>query len=89
MPRSKDDIREEIAQEEARLEELERARKGAEHRIAELRQQLRTASVSEDLPLSHQRETPQTSAQKIELFRSLFRGRTDVFPTRFVSRKTG
>ena len=28
-------------------------------------------------------------AAKIELFRSLFRGRTDVYPRRFVSRKTG
>lgn len=29
------------------------------------------------------------SADKIELFRSLFRGRTDVYPQRFESRKTG
>lgn len=29
------------------------------------------------------------SAEKIALFRSLFRGRTDVYPRRFVSRKTG
>src|SRR5437870_6483850 len=28
-------------------------------------------------------------AAKIELFRTLFRGRTDVYPRRFVSRKTG
>ncbi len=28
-------------------------------------------------------------AAKIELFRSLFRGRTDVYPWRFESRKTG
>src|SRR6266699_1331422 len=28
-------------------------------------------------------------AAKIELFRSLFRGRADVYPRRFVSRKTG
>ncbi len=31
---------------------------------------------------------PQTPAEKVSLFRSLFRGRTDVFPVRFVSRKT-
>ena len=30
-----------------------------------------------------------TPAAKIELFRSLFRGRTDVYPRRFESRKTG
>jgi hypothetical protein len=28
-------------------------------------------------------------AEKIALFRSLFRGRTDVYPARFESRKTG
>jgi superfamily II DNA or RNA helicase len=32
---------------------------------------------------------PHTPADKVKLFRSLFRGRTDVFPVRFVSRKTG
>jgi superfamily II DNA or RNA helicase len=30
-----------------------------------------------------------SSAAKIELFRSLFRGRSDVYPRRFLSRKTG
>src|SRR5262249_8121254 len=30
-----------------------------------------------------------TAEQKIALFRSLFRGREDVYPRRFVSRKTG
>jgi hypothetical protein len=30
-----------------------------------------------------------TPADKVKLFRSLFRGRTDVFPIRFVSKKTG
>jgi len=32
---------------------------------------------------------PSTSADKLSLFRSLFRGRDDVFPTRFVSKRTG
>ena len=31
---------------------------------------------------------PRTPAEKVGLFRSLFRGRPDVFPTRFVSKKT-
>ena len=30
-----------------------------------------------------------SSDEKIALFRSLFRGRTDVYPRRFESRKTG
>ena len=32
---------------------------------------------------------PATPAEKVNLFRSLFRGREDVFPIRFVSKKTG
>jgi hypothetical protein len=33
--------------------------------------------------------TPVTPGQKVALFRQLFNGRQDVFPTRFVSKKTG
>jgi hypothetical protein len=32
--------------------------------------------------------TPMTAADKVRLFRSLFRGRPDVYPTRFRSKKT-
>jgi len=32
---------------------------------------------------------PRTPADKVTLFRQLFRGRPDVYPTRFVSKKTG
>ena len=32
---------------------------------------------------------PNTAVEKVQLFRSLFRGREEVFPTRFVSKKTG
>lgn len=32
---------------------------------------------------------PGTPAEKVRLFQALFRGREDVFPTRFVSRRTG
>jgi len=31
---------------------------------------------------------PQTPAEKVRLFRQLFHGRVDVYPTRFVSKKT-
>lgn len=39
-----------------------------------------------ELPLAHHRSSP---ASKISLFRSLFRGREDVYARRFESRKTG
>ena len=41
------------------------------------------------LPLAIDAPVPRTPAEKVKLFRSLFRGREDVFPTRFVSKKTG
>jgi hypothetical protein len=94
MPRSKDEIRREMAREEARLAELERCCAEAERRIAMLKEDLRAAGSRQGrLPhgLSNPQKTPtpRTSAEKIHLFQSLFRGRPDVFPTRFVSRKTG
>src|SRR5438128_1751872 len=42
-----------------------------------------------DLPLPVAAPVPRTSAEKVKLFRSLFRGREDIFPTRFESKKTG
>jgi len=32
---------------------------------------------------------PRSAAEKVQLFRQLFRGRDDIYPTRFVSKKTG
>ncbi len=92
MPPTKDDIRREIVREEARLAEIERARQEASNRIAALKQDLLAARASGSLPLhgpQESREPPQTPAQKVRLFQSLFRGRPDVFPTRFVSKKSG
>lgn len=40
-------------------------------------------------PLAIEASVPRTSAEKVTLFRSLFRGREDVFATRFVSKNTG
>src|SRR5437867_5720994 len=43
-------------------------------------------SLDQSPPLVHQLSSPD---EKIALFRSLFRGREDVYPRRFESRKTG
>lgn len=40
------------------------------------------------LPLATNHSVPQTAADKVKLFRALFRGRPEVFATRFVSKKT-
>ena len=81
-----------IATEEARLARLDTERVEVEGRLVTLRSEL-ASNGSE--PHIHGRlpvleaPRPQTPAQKVSLFRSLFRGREDVYPTRFVSKKTG
>ncbi len=93
MMRSRDAVLQELAHEEARLTELWRAREGARDRIESLRSELAAASATTLLslrpPPALDRKTPHTPAEKVSLFRSVFRGRTDVFPVRFVSKKTG
>jgi superfamily II DNA or RNA helicase len=93
MTRSSDIILRELAREETRLGELGRASENARRRIESLRAELAVASTGRAAfpeptpPLD--RSTLRTSGEKVSLFRSLFRGRTDVFPVRFVSKKTG
>jgi hypothetical protein len=87
-----DEIRAKIADLEARLAELERDRTDVCARLDALRQESEAASlpvVSPRRPLLVQATVPTTPVEKVRLFRSLFRGREDVFPTRFVSKKTG
>lgn len=92
MTGKKNDILQEIAREEARLRELDQTREETRARIASLRSEFDGISASAPLPLrpppSNDRP-PQTPVEKVRLFQSLFRGRTDVFPTRFESKKTG
>ena len=91
--RTKEAIVQELAAEQAKLAELERELCTARARIDTLRAQLHTAPVAKTSPpplaIPVVRRAPDTPADKVKLFRSLFRGRTDVFPVRFVSKKTG
>ncbi len=93
MTRARETILQEIACEEERLAELERAREEAQARRESLESELAgaTTRTPELLPLhlATSGRIPQTPAEKVRLFRSLFRGREDVFPTRFVSKKSG
>jgi hypothetical protein len=81
-------LREAIAREEAHLDQLEAARADVRNDLAALRSEL--ASINDALhppaDLQHPPVSgvPETPTDKIRLFRSLFRGRSDVFPTRFV-----
>lgn len=92
MTRSSEDVSRELAREEARLATLERERAEAATRVAALRARLGAGSFeTATLPAPPEQgiETPTTPAEKVRLFRSLFRGREDVFATRFVSKKAG
>ena len=82
-----------IAEEEARLAALVGTQAEIRIRLEALRQELATsAAVSPAfaLPLIvASAGAPATPMEKVRLFRSLFRGRGEVFPTRFVSKRTG
>ena len=82
-----------IAEEEARLAKLEADQAAARGRLAGLRAELAAHGAEPEirvrLPLAVDAPSPRSPAEKVALFRSLFRGREEVFPTRFVSKKTG
>ncbi len=80
-------------QEEALLATLEAQQDESRHRLTALRAELAALSAEPEIhvrsPRAIEAPIPRTPADKIRLFRSLFRGREDIFPTRFVSAKTG
>lgn len=89
----KNALLEELACEEARLADLDQQREATRIRVETLRAELTALSTNEPvnliLPLAASARVPTTPGNKVKLFRTLFRGREDVFPTRFVSKKTG
>ena len=84
MTRSTNAILGELAIEQATLAELERTRDEARAKIESLRSELAVASATTPLPLplspAVKGKSPDTPADKVKLFRSLFRGRSDIFP---------
>ena len=92
MNPSREQLLAQIAVEETRLAELDSRRAAAHARLKALRDQLPASPAptgTSELPLAADTTVPITPAEKVTLFRSLFRGREDIFPTRFTSRKTG
>src|SRR5258708_32032882 len=88
--RGSEKLLEAIAQEEARCARLEAEQAESKRRLAALRAELAALSAEPEIrvrfPVVAEAPVPQTSAEKVKLFRSLFRGREDVFPTRFVAK---
>ena len=85
-------IEQKIAEIEAELANLDHHRSQLLKELALLRQQFLTRNTPTQLAL-HLQQTPVNNQspqeEKIRLFRSLFRGREDVFPRRFENTKTG
>ena len=74
-----------IAREERHLAELLEQADRTRAKLTALR-----ATASTTPLVSHPGSQPsRTSSEKVALFRGLFRGRQDVFPVRFVSKRTG
>lgn len=85
---------EEIGRARERVVELERAQAAEASRITELEAQISelAALASESLERNEvpaAPAAPRAPDRKLQIFRGLFRGREDVYPTRFESAKTG
>ena len=91
--RHRDALLAEISEHEALITRLEGDRERAQERLAALRATLgalesSSASANETADLSHAM-APITSAEKVALFRHLFRGRHDVFPRLWLNQRKG
>jgi len=87
-----DEINRLIAATEAELAELESSRSILLSRVAELQHEksaLLQPSTSPDFTGKSTVTNQSSQDEKIALFRSLFRGREDIYPRRFESLKTG
>jgi hypothetical protein len=91
LTRSRGDISRELEAVGSSLAGAERTCGELKARIATLQIELAALSpMTNPGPAPPQgSSSPKTPADKVKLFQSLFRGRPDVFPLRFVSKKTG
>jgi superfamily II DNA or RNA helicase len=92
MP-SRDELLGEISREESRLGDLQTQIEAARARLVRLRERLASMPVVQK-PLAPNLAkapavTPATNTAKVALFRSLFRGRDDLFPRRWENEKKG
>jgi len=93
MP-SREDILKEIIREEERLAEQKTEIEKTEARIHAFREELasyvrETARTMPGDSSDRTKHSPETNQEKVALFRSLFRGRMDVFPKRWDNPRSG
>jgi len=89
---TRDELLAQIGEEEARLARLERQRDEARARLEVLRHQLAATPsppATPHLPVITGTAAASTPAEKVSLFRQLFRGRGDVFPRLWVNARKG
>lgn len=92
MNATRDRLLARLNEQKRRLAQLERDREEAHQLLEAIQTQLSSLpSIAEPVfPIAVSEESaPAKPAEKVRLFRSLFRGREEVFPTRFVSKRTG
>jgi superfamily II DNA or RNA helicase len=88
-------LAEAISEDEEHLVRLEDEQRQIRNRLSSLRSALLAAAAAgksspiPHLPVLTDANIPKTPAEKVRLFRDLFRGRQDVYPTRFENKKTG
>lgn len=89
-------LRQAIAEEEARLARIEEERAKALAKLQDLKERLAGEDSAPALPkrtpsdsLPFPPKIPSTAEDKVALFRSLFRGREDVFPRLWEKRNVG
>lgn len=78
-----------LAKAEAELACAERAKQALEARVAALRSAVTPAVTQLRLPVLGESPVARTASEKVRLFRSLFRGRVDVFPKRWENHAKG
>ena len=92
VTRSRDAILQELAGAEASLREIQGRQAQTRAAIEALRAELATVGSAEPVLTPRTPTAGETvaltPADKVRLFRSLFRGRADIFPVRFVSKRT-
>ena len=91
--RNREDLRDAISKKAAELRSIDQHRACTQHELRRLNEELesledRTAG-SLNREAVHEGDVPSTPAQKIALFRSLFRGREDVYPKFWTNIGTG
>jgi superfamily II DNA or RNA helicase len=84
-----DDIERQIAALKSRLTALDREQSEINEQLDVLERKLGTEAVNQPLPVTARVTMTSPTAEKIAVFRNLFRGREDVFPRRWENSKTG